>query len=64
MKIIELRCAGTLHGIVQEDGKHLEVKCKRRRCGARPGVVVLHTISIETGKVVRTKRFKQPPKKG
>jgi hypothetical protein len=57
---IELRCGGTLHGILQDDGKHLEVKCKRRTCGARPGVVVLHTISLETGKVTSTSRFTEP----
>jgi len=61
---VELRCPGTLHGIIQDDGKHVEVKCKRRGCGAKPGVIVLHTISIETGKVVKTSRFRQPPEKG
>lgn len=57
---IELRCNGTLHGILLDDGKHLEVKCKRRSCGAQRGVVVLHTISLETGKVTSTKRFTEP----
>lgn len=56
----ELRCAGTLHGILSDDHKHLEVKCKRRSCGARKGVVVLHTISLDTGKVVKTSRFAEP----
>lgn len=57
---VELRCSGTLHGIMSDDGQHLEVKCKRRGCGARKGVVVLHTLSIKTGKVVKTVRFRQP----
>lgn len=56
----ELRCGGTLHGILSDDGKHLEVKCKRRSCGARRGVVVLHTIDLESGKVVKTSRFSEP----
>lgn len=59
---IELRCGGTLHGIVTDDGQHLEVKCKRRSCGAKKGVVVLHTISLTTGKVTHTRRFKEPPR--
>jgi hypothetical protein len=59
---IELRCAGTLHGILI-DSTHLEVKCKRRACGARPGVVVLHTISLETGKVTSTEKYSDPARK-
>lgn len=58
--MIELRCDGTLHGIVDDEGKTLEVKCKRRSCGAGPGIIVLHTISLETGEVVQTKRFAEP----
>ena len=56
----ELRCEGTLFGIVSDDKSTIEVKCKRSKCGARPGVIILHTLSLETGKVVKTKRFKQP----
>jgi hypothetical protein len=56
----ELRCGGTLHGILSDDGKYLEVKCKRRACGAGKGVVVLHTLSLSTGKVTSTKRFAEP----
>jgi hypothetical protein len=57
----ELRCGGTLHGILTDDGKHLEVKCKRRSCGAGPGKVVLHTISLTTGLVTSTRKFANPP---
>jgi hypothetical protein len=57
---IELRCDGTMHGILLDDGEHLEVKCKRRTCGARPGVVILHTISLKSGRVVKTDRFNEP----
>jgi hypothetical protein len=58
--VTELRCGGTMHGILSDDRKHLEVKCKRRTCGAKPGVVVLHTLSLETGRVVKTSRFNEP----
>lgn len=60
--MIELRCNGTLHGIVDDEVKTLEVKCKRRSCGAGPGIIVLHTISLTTGEVVDTKRFAEPQK--
>ena len=57
--MIELRCDNNLYGRLT-DGRWLEVKCKRRACGHRAGTVVLHTIDITTGKVVRTKRFQDP----
>lgn len=56
----ELRCEGNLFGLLSDDHKTLEVKCKRRKCGSRPGVVVLHTLSLETGKVIETRRFSDP----
>jgi len=55
----QLRCKSTLHGILSDDRKKLEVKCKRRKCGAAPGVVVLHTIDLETLDVT-TRRFHEP----
>ena len=65
----ELRCGGTMHGILSEDHKHLEVKCKTRKCGAWPGVVVIHTFDLSTGKLVKTERYSDPlratsPRKG
>jgi len=60
----ELRCEGNLYGILSDDHKTIEVRCKRRGCGAAPGVVVLHTISLESGEVTDTKRFREPPKTG
>jgi hypothetical protein len=60
--MIELRCSGTMHG--RMDNFLLEVKCGRRSCGAKPGVVVLHTFDVTTGKLVGTKRFADPVKKG
>lgn len=57
---IELRCDGDLYGILSDDGQTLEVKCKRRKCGAWPGVVILHTLSLRTGQVLETNRFAEP----
>jgi hypothetical protein len=56
----ELRCDGTLYGVIADDGLTIEVKCKRRKCGYAPGIVILHTLSIATGQVVKTQKFKQP----
>ncbi len=60
----ELRCEGNLYGILSDDHKTIEVRCKRSRCGAAPGVVVLHTISLSSGEVTDTKRFREPRKTG
>lgn len=57
---IQLRCDGNLYGVLADDHQSLEVKCKRRSCGAAPGVIVLHTISLATGQVETTKRFREP----
>lgn len=59
----DLRCKGTLHAILSDDKKYIEVKCKRRTCGARKGLVVLHTIALDSGKVVDTRRFADPKHK-
>ena len=63
-KMSDLRCPGTLHGILSDDHVMLEVKCKRRVCGARPGVIVLHTFNVVTGCLVDTKRYAEPIRKG
>lgn len=57
---IQLRCDGTLYGVLSDDHKTLEVKCKRRSCGASSGVIILHTLSLKTGQVISTRRFKEP----
>lgn len=57
----ELRCKGTMFGILDEDHEHLEVKCKRRSCGAKKGVVVLHNFDLKTG-AFTTKRYADPGK--
>lgn len=60
MATINLRCSTDLYGRLT-DNRWLEVKCKRRACGYAKGRVVLHTIDITTGKVVRTQKFSEPP---
>lgn len=57
----DIRCAsGILFGKLDADTRVLETKCKSGRCGAGPGVVVLHRFSVETGKLLKTQRFKDP----
>lgn len=56
---MELRCDGKLHGVVVKDGL-LEIKCRSNRCGAKPGVVVLHIFNPSTGDLVETKKFQDP----
>lgn len=57
--MIELRCGGTMHGKLELPHK-LEVKCGRRGCGAKRGVIVLHTFNLETGEMIGTKQFADP----
>lgn len=70
----ELRCpTGVLFGVLRGPGRArpedpegavtIEVKCPNRRCGAGPGVVVIHTFDIESAKCVRTDRFREPGNK-
>lgn len=51
-----------MHGILDIEimQGNFEVRCDSRLCGKRPGVVVLHTIDLETGRV-ETRKFKSPP---
>lgn len=58
-KPLPLRCDHALYGLLTDE-RWLEVKCKRRACGYQKGLVVLHTIDIQSGKVVSTKRFTDP----
>lgn len=55
----ELRCNSRIIGIVTENGL-LEVKCNAKHCGAQKGVVVLHYISLETGELKETRKFRDP----
>ncbi len=59
--IHELRCEGRrLHARFDPDKGLLEVKCTRKRCGSKPGVVVLHRFDIHTNELVDTVTFASP----
>lgn len=58
--ILEIRCDGTMHARYDSEKQWLEVKCVRRRCGAQPGVTVLHRFDIHTGRLVDTVKFASP----
>lgn len=59
---MDVRCDKKLHGII-ENGV-LEVKCGSVFCGARRGAVVIHRFSLQDGKLIDTKHFKDPGVKG
>lgn len=55
---MDLRCPnGIKFGEINSD--FIEVKCRSKRCGAKPGVVVIHRFSHE-GSLTQTLRFKDP----
>lgn len=55
----ELRCGSRiLHG-KHEDGI-LEVTCRSRWCGKRPGVVIVHRFDLQTNELIETRQFKEP----
>jgi hypothetical protein len=64
MATTELRCKGEgqgdLYGVYDSESHTIEVRCKRRRHGARPGIIVIHTISLATGEPIKTREFKDP----
>lgn len=54
----QLRCgSGTLFAEVF-DPDEIEVRCRNRRCGYEPGVLVLHRFCISTGAVLGTSRYR------
>jgi len=55
---MELRCDNKKFGELTDDG-YIEVKCSSKFCGA-PGTVVLHRFDPLTGKLIITKRFRDP----
>lgn len=60
---MELRCptGKVLHGVVSDNAKgYLDVSCRGKWCGKKPGVVVIHRFDLATGKVVETKKFQEP----
>lgn len=57
----EVRCAsGILFGKLDDDTTVIETKCRSKRCGHEPGVVVIHRFSSTTGELLDTQRFKDP----
>jgi len=57
---MDLRCQGGLAARVTDEGL-VELPCKSRWCGKRPGVVILHRFNPKTGELVETLKFKAPP---
>jgi len=57
---MDVRCPNGIKFGNLEDGV-LEVKCRSNRCGAERGVVVvIHEFSASTGKLLRTRKFRDP----
>jgi len=59
---LELRCRGTLHGIVRNGSGELEVKCKHWAY-TTPGYVTFHVFDLATGQPIETHTYKDPIKK-
>jgi hypothetical protein len=63
---VELRCPSKKYGELltpSTDEGIIEVRCSSRWCGAEAGVIVLHQFSTESGKLLQTNRYQQPPMK-
>lgn len=56
----EIRCPSRIVGKVH-DGL-LEVKCSSRHCGVGNGVVVMHYFDLLNGKLIKTRKFREPSK--
>lgn len=55
---MELRCEhGKLHGIVE--GGIIEVKCRCQEANEKH-MVILHRFNVRTGKLIETKKYKEP----
>jgi hypothetical protein len=61
----ELRCLGTMHGVVKyhHGSRCLETKCHHIRCTKGRAVAVLHYYSLETGALVDTVVFQDPTRR-
>lgn len=55
----DLRCDYRKHAELL-DGR-IEIRCRKPQCGYAPGVLVIHVFDPETGNLVDTKRFREPP---
>lgn len=62
--IRELRCDSfKLHAIVTDQGL-IEIQCRDKRCGYKPGISILHRFNPESGELISTLKFNDPPRKG
>lgn len=59
----ELRCDHAMHAIITDEGD-IEVVCRSRYCGSRSGVVVLHRFSSQSGKLLSTRKYRNPKREG
>jgi hypothetical protein len=55
---MDLRCRAKKFGELTDDGV-IEIKCSSKFCG-EPGTVVIHRFDPLTGKLIETKRFRDP----
>jgi hypothetical protein len=60
--MIELRCGAKLHGIMDERNHAIEIRCRSKFCGYRPGVVVVHRFSTLDWELIDTRVFRDPNK--
>lgn len=56
---MELRCESKKHA--ELDAGFIEVRCRSRFCGYRPGIVVVHRFHAGTGALINTRLFQEPP---
>jgi hypothetical protein len=61
----ELRCAGTLHGVIKihHGIRCVESKCHHIRCTKGRAVNVFHYHSLQTGELVDTVTYQDPGRK-
>jgi hypothetical protein len=59
MAEVELRCPSRMHGILKET--LIEVKCRSKFCGASSFATVFHYFDPQTGDLVDTKKYQEPP---
>lgn len=57
---MDLRCNSKRLGVLLENGD-IELKCNSDRCGHAAGVTVLHTFNGQTGELLSTECYKNPP---
>lgn len=54
---MEYRCPSRIQCVLTSDGL-LETKCSAKHCGAGNGVLVFHYFDPASGRLVRTKKYK------